>query len=209
MAKTRVLVVLMSMVSLAVVGVVPQLAGAAGPGPQPATGTYETPIGRSPIVAPDPDDPTKLLAQTSNSTNFGGTFTGSTQYFGTVTYDPVTKESEGNLVEVFTGTVADLGAGTVTFKEHFTQDATQLTLLDAAIVSATGPLRGLTGLLHFEGRSDAYGVGAGTYSGTIDTSQLDPEPVTTNVPLTASPTTPPAAPPAPALAPVTPAAYTG
>ena len=109
---------------------------------------------------------------------------------------------------MFTGVVAGVGTGTVTFAEHFTSGPTDstpegsgLTLLDADITGATGELRGLTGHLHFEGESDANSVGTGTYVGTIDASQVVPDSTTTTV----EPTT--TSEPAPAT--VTRPAYTG
>ena len=77
---------------------------------------------------------------------YTGTFSGTSTLSGTLTLHP---DGTANFhdIEVFTGTVNGV-AGTVTFALNGRGDASSVVSATAAIVSATGGLAGLHGVLH-------------------------------------------------------------
>jgi hypothetical protein len=75
--------------------------------------------------------------------------------------------SFGPAREVFTGTVAGVGTGTVVFAETATGDPLGNFRVDAVAVSGTGDLAGLHAHLVFVGACDAGGNCSGTYTGVI------------------------------------------
>jgi hypothetical protein len=99
---------------------------------------------------------------------YTGTFNGTSTLSGTLTLHP---DGTANFrdVEIFTGTVNGI-AGTATFALDGRGDASSPTVVSAtaAIVSATGGLAGLHGVLHEDAVVLDPAVGpVGTYSGQI------------------------------------------
>jgi hypothetical protein len=97
---------------------------------------------------------------------WGGDFTGATQFQGTFIIDPQ-GNIRGHATEKFTGTVSGVGSGTVLFEDEATVSAAGVVHVDATITHGSGGLAHLSGLLVFDGTSAADLSSAGTYMGQI------------------------------------------
>jgi hypothetical protein len=109
------------------------------------------------------------IIELSATVLYTGTFAGTSTLSGTLTLHP---DGTANFrdVEIFTGTVNGI-TGTVTFALDGRGDASSPTVVSAtaAIMSATGGLAGLHGLLHEDAVVLDPAVGpVGTYSGLIE-----------------------------------------
>ena len=77
----------------------------------------------------------------------------------------------GQLDETFTGSVAGVGTGTLTFVEQVVQStATGELTISAEITHGTSALSALRGALHFTGSTDTSENGGGAYTGRFTTS---------------------------------------
>jgi hypothetical protein len=81
--------------------------------------------------------------------------------------DYKTYSGPGTVDEVFTGSVAGVGAGHLHFAETYT-DTNGNVSVDCTIVSGDGALAALRGTMHFAGSGvPATGAGRGTYVATF------------------------------------------
>jgi hypothetical protein len=141
-----------------------QTAATAGSGSIELSGTTST-------LDPGTGPPCRLLGQSLLScestgfiTGFSGTLVGSSSTASSVLINCNTGLYQGAGTEIFTGSVAGVGSGTLTMRLHVsgsvTADCSELTSFEgrAVVVDATGDLAGLNGTLNFEGS---------TYTGSL------------------------------------------
>src|SRR5262249_12980093 len=101
-------------------------------------------------------------------TGFTGTLVGSSNTASRVLIDCKTGRHHGEGTEVFTGSVAGVGSGTLTWRLHFsggvTADCSEFTSFfgRGVVVDATGDLARLNGTLNFETTSESS-----TYTGSL------------------------------------------
>ena len=137
----------------------------ADPGHTPkVSGDWSNPVGAciGHIIEVDPT--TGDLLSCSGTSDWTGTWTGSTTW--TLTGDiSLTAGGSGRIDEVFTGHSPDGRAGTLTFVEQFTLDATGHIDITGKIVDSSGQLAGSHGHAHWVGTANLDGSGRGTYSG--------------------------------------------
>jgi hypothetical protein len=94
-----------------------------------------------------------------------GTWTGITHYRAHGTYDVLTGDSTGTLIETFHGHDRDSRRGTLTFEESYTLvGATSAIHIDTHIIDATGDFTHARGKATFDG-TDNIATGFGTYTG--------------------------------------------
>src|SRR3954468_21215691 len=127
-------------------------------------GTWTNPVGAcvQHIVEFDPATGDITCTGTSEWT---GTWSGSTTWTFTGKLDPATCAGSGDIDEVFTGH-AGRKHGKLTFHEHMTLDAAGNIDIRGKIVTGSGQLAGSSGRARWVGTSSAVdGSGEGTYSG--------------------------------------------
>ncbi len=160
MSSTRRLrLLVLALVALA--AVVGATGGAASP-PTSASGafTYTSSSFNSIRV-----DGSNLIVDLSATVAYTGTFSGTSTLQGTLI---IHADGSANFhdVETFTGTVNGVG-GTVTFNLAGSNGPDSVVHATAAIISATGGLGGLHGVLHEVGTVPSPTGPVGTYSGQI------------------------------------------
>ena len=141
-------------------------AAAADHRPQPSKlkGRWSNPVGAcvAHIIRTDPA--TGDLLSCSGTSDWTGTWKGSTTW--TLTGDvSLTTGGSGRIDEVFTGRARDGRKGKLRFVEHFTLDAAGNIDIKGKIVKSSGKLAGSNGHARWIGKANADGSGAGTYSG--------------------------------------------
>jgi len=124
-------------------------------------------------------DPIAITSTVKHPAYVTVTFTGASRWSGDLTgptsYSARARVDQrgaltGVIHERFTGRLADVGTGTLTFTEHFRQDPTGALTIDAQVTAATGQLAGVRGTLHFTGHTDQQGVGGDRYTGHLSES---------------------------------------
>jgi hypothetical protein len=106
-----------------------------------------------------------LIIDLSATAAYTGTFTGTSTIHGILIVRPDGAATFHD-VEVFTGTVNGV-AGTVTFRLNGSNDSSLEVQATATIVSATGGLAGLHGVLHEIGTVVIPSGPVGTYTGQV------------------------------------------
>jgi hypothetical protein len=127
-------------------------------------GDWTNPVGACVAHITNVDPATGDLLGCTGTSDWTGTWTGSTTWTLTGRVS-LTTGGSGQIEEVFTGHAADGRAGTLTFIEHFTLDATGHIDIKGRIVQSTGGLAGSRGYARWVGTANADGSGVGTYSG--------------------------------------------
>jgi hypothetical protein len=127
-------------------------------------GDWTNPVGACVAHITSVDPATGDLLGCTGTSDWTGTWTGSTTWTLTGRVS-LTTGGSGRIDEVFTGHAADGRAGTLTFVEHFTLDATGHIDVTGRIVRSSGGLAGSRGHAHWVGTANADGSGIGTYSG--------------------------------------------
>jgi hypothetical protein len=160
MSKTTRLCLLLVplVVLLAVVGTT----GATASAPTSASGTFTYTSSTFNSIR---EDGGNLIIDLSGTVSYTGTFTGTSALHGTLILH-ANGSANFHDVEVFTGTVNGV-PGTVTFNLSGSNDAAINLKATNAIVSATGELAGLHGVLSMVGSVQIPGGPFGTYSGQI------------------------------------------
>ena len=110
-----------------------------------------------------------LIVELSATASYTGTFTGTSTLRGILI---IHADGSANFhdVETFTGTVNGV-PGTVTFNLNGSNDAALVVHATATIISASGGLAGLHGVLHEIGTVVIPTGPVGTYSGEIEIAQ--------------------------------------
>ena len=127
-------------------------------------GAWTNPVGACVAHIIDVDPATGDLLKCSGTSDWTGTWKGSTTW--TLTGDiSLTTGGSGRIREVFKGRTRDGRQGKLTFVEHFTLDAAGHIDIKGKIVKGSGRLAGSHGHAHWIGTANADGSGAGTYSG--------------------------------------------
>jgi hypothetical protein len=127
-------------------------------------GDWSNPVGACVAHIIEVDPTTGDLLSCSGTSDWTGTWKGSTTW--TLTGDvSLTTGGSGRIDEVFTGRARDGRKGKLTFVEHFTLDATGHIDIKGRIVKSSGRLAGSYGHARWVGTANADGSGAGTYSG--------------------------------------------
>jgi hypothetical protein len=85
------------------------------------------------------------------SSTYSGDLRGETRYQGTSVYDPNTKTFKSEQIEVFTGTLRNVGRGTLTF-DMLTDTAADASLeITGTVIRGTADLASTRGTIHFVG----------------------------------------------------------
>lgn len=127
-------------------------------------GSWSNPVGAcvAHIIKADPT--TGDLLSCSGTSDWTGTWTGSTTW--TLTGDvSLTTGGSGRIREVFRGHGPHGRKGKLTFVEHFMLDAAGRIDIKGKIVRSSGGLAGSRGHARWVGTTKADGSGSGTYSG--------------------------------------------
>jgi hypothetical protein len=127
-------------------------------------GAWSDPVGACLAHVVSFDPATGALTCTGTS-DWTGTWAGSTTWTLTGRQDPVSGTVTGRIDEVFKGRARRAGRGTLTFVEQLTIDPTGNTDIRGHIVRGSAALAGSRGHAHWTGHSNADGSGSGTYSG--------------------------------------------
>jgi hypothetical protein len=137
-------------------------AGATASQPTAASGTVGNTSASFNSIRPAGDN---LIVDVSATASYTGTFSGTSTISGTLI---IHGDGSANFhdVEVFTGTVNGV-SGTVVFNLNGSNDALLVVHATATIVSATGELAGMHGVLHEVGTVVIPTGPVGTYSGQI------------------------------------------
>jgi hypothetical protein len=158
--SSRVRLLLVPLVALIAVAAVAGAAAASPPTPVSGTVANTSATFNSARTAGD-----NLIIDVSATAAYAGSFVGTSTINGTLILHADGSASFHD-VEVFTGTVNGV-AGTVTFNLNGYNDAELAVHATATIVSASGGLAGLHGVLHELGTVVIPTGPAGTYSGQI------------------------------------------
>jgi hypothetical protein len=127
-------------------------------------GHLEQPVGACVAHIIKVDPATGDLLSCSGTSDWTGTWTGSTTW--TLTGDvSLTTGGSGRIREVFHGRSPHGRKGKLTFLEHFTLDAAGHIDIKGKIVKSSGALAGSRGRARWIGTANADGSGSGTYSG--------------------------------------------
>jgi hypothetical protein len=127
-------------------------------------GKWSNPVGACVAHIIKTDPATGDLLGCSGTSDWTGTLNGSTTW--TLTGDvSLTTGGSGRIEEVFTGRARDGRKGKLTFREHFTLDATGHIDIKGKIVKSSGSLAGSYGHARWIGTANADGSGTGRYSG--------------------------------------------
>ena len=129
-----------------------------------AHGAWTDPVGACLAHVVSFDPATGALTCTGTS-DWTGTWAGSTTWTLTGRQDPVSGAITGRIHEVFKGRARRVGRGTLTFVERVTIDAAGTTDIRGRIVRGSAALAGSRGHAHWTGHSNADGSGSGAYSG--------------------------------------------
>lgn len=127
-------------------------------------GKWSNPVGAcvAHIITTDPT--TGDLLSCSGTSDWTGTWKGSTTW--TLTGDvSLTTGGSGRIEEVFTGRTRDGRHGRLRFVEHFNLDAAGNIDIKGKIVKSFGELAGSYGHARWIGTANADGSGTGSYSG--------------------------------------------
>jgi hypothetical protein len=141
-------------------------AAAADHRPQPSKlkGRWSNPVGACVAHIIKTDPATGDLLSCSGTSDWTGTWKGSTTW--TLTGDvSLTTGGSGRIDEVFTGRARDGRKGKLRFIEHFTLDTAGNIDIKGKMVKSSGKLAGSNGHARWIGKANADGSGAGTYSG--------------------------------------------
>jgi hypothetical protein len=103
----------------------------------------------------------------TGGTRWDGNLAGDTKFTIKGVASTTTFANSGTIRETFTGKVDGIGEGTLSFVEAFTETETGALTLYATVVSGTGDLRGVQGVLRFTGQVADAGEGTGTYDGAL------------------------------------------
>jgi hypothetical protein len=108
-------------------------------------------------------DPPLIIYSTGNEPNvfgyrgssrYSGDLDGKTSYHGTTVENPKTKTFKSEQIERFTGTLRNVGAGTLTF-DMLTDTAADGSLkITGTVLRSTGDLASVRGTIHFVGTTD-------------------------------------------------------
>jgi hypothetical protein len=134
-------------------------------GSKKVKGTWVNPVGScvQHIISFDPATGDLVCTGTSDWT---GTWKGSTAWKLTGNQDPGSGAVSGRIAEVFTGRAADGRKGGLTFVEHLELDAEGNIDITGHITHSCGALTGSSGHAHWVGTSSvADGSGHGPYTG--------------------------------------------
>ena len=163
MARPQFRIFLLTLVAvLALVGVT----GAAAAPLTSASGTFTT-TSATATSARSADGNT--IIDLSATLSYTGTFNGTSTLHGILIFHP-NGSANFHDVETFTGTVNGV-PGTVTFNLNGSNDAALVVHATATIISASGGLAGLHGVLHEVGTVVIPTGPVGTYSGEIEIAQ--------------------------------------
>ena len=140
--------------------------GAAASPPTPATGTVGNTSATFNSVRTAGGN---LIVELSATASYTGTFTGTSTLSGILI---IHADGSANFhdIETFTGTVNGV-PGTVTFNLNGSNDSALVVHATATIISASGGLAGLHGVLHEIGTVVIPTGPVGTYSGEIEIAQ--------------------------------------
>jgi hypothetical protein len=163
---TKVLMVFAALAAIALVAT----SGAAASPPTPASGTFTT---TSATFNSMREAGGNTIIDLSSTIAYTGTFTGTSTVHGLLIFHsdgvgPQFPPWRGNFhdVEIFTGTVNGV-PGTVTFNLKGSNDPSGAVKATYTIVSATGELAGLHGVLSQVGKIETPSGPFGTYTGQI------------------------------------------
>jgi hypothetical protein len=135
-------------------------------GPTKVKGAWTNPVGACVQHIISFDSATGATKCTGTS-NWKGTWKGSTKWTFTGTLNASTGEGSGRVDEVFTGRARDGRRGRLIFVEHITLGSGGATDIKGRIVGSCGGLAGSHGRAHWVGTTSATdGSGSGTYSGS-------------------------------------------
>jgi hypothetical protein len=127
-------------------------------------GKWSNPVGACVTHVIKVDPATGDLLSCSGTSDWTGTWKGSTKW--TLTGDvSLTTGGSGRIDEVFTGRARDGRKGKLTFREHFSLDASGNIDIKGKILKSSAKLEGSRGRAHWIGIANADGSGSGTYSG--------------------------------------------
>jgi len=127
-------------------------------------GKWTNPVGACVAHIINVDPTTGDLLSCTGTSDWTGTWKGSTKW--TLTGDvSLTTGGSGRIDEVFKGRARDGRTGKLTFVEHFTLDAAGHIDIKGKIVKSSGKLAGSQGHARWIGTANADGSGSGTYSG--------------------------------------------
>ncbi len=156
-ARARPLLVLV----VAVLGLAGVTSAVAAP-PTPASGTFTYTSSSFNSIRSAGDN---TIIDTTGTVSYTGTFTGTSTLQGTLI---IHADGSANFhdVETFTGTVNGV-PGTVTFNLAGRNDSAGVVRARETIVSATGALAGLQGVLEEVGTVPSFNGPEGTYTGQI------------------------------------------
>src|SRR3954451_21172692 len=111
-------------------------------------------------------DPATGDLKCTGTSEWTGTWKGSTKWTLTGNMDPATSQTTGRIDEVFKGKIADGRKGKLTFVEKMTLDPQGNIDIHGHIVGSSGGLAGAHGKAHWTGTSSTTdGSGKGPYSG--------------------------------------------
>ena len=162
--RHRTVAILLALTTLVPLAVAPVVAWAKGPTTaSKVRGRWTDPVGACAghVVSLDPATGAIVCTRTSRWT---GTWNGSTKWTLTRILDPSSAAVSGRVDEVFTGDAAGGRAGTLTFVESLSIDASGGTSIRGHITNSSGALAGSSGHASWIGISAQDGSGSGTYS---------------------------------------------
>jgi len=162
--RHRTVAILLALTTLVPLAVAPVVASAKGPTTaSKVRGRWTDPVGACAghVVSLDPATGAIVCTGTSRWT---GTWNGSTKWTLTRILDPSSAAVSGRIDEVFTGDAAGGRAGTLTFVESLSIDASGGTSIRGHITNSSGALAGSSGHASWIGISAQDGSGSGTYS---------------------------------------------
>jgi hypothetical protein len=132
--------------------------------PSKVRGKWSNPVGACVAHITRVDPTTGDVLGCSGTSDWTGTWTGSTGW--TLTgYVSLTSGGSGRIHEVFKGRAHDGRKGRLTFVERFTLDASGHIDIKGTIVKGFGELAGSSGHARWVGTANADGSGSGTYTG--------------------------------------------
>jgi hypothetical protein len=127
-------------------------------------GKWTNPVGACVAHVLEVDPTTGDLLSCSGTSDWTGTWKGSTKWTLTGRVS-LTAGGSGRIDEVFKGRARDGREGKLTFREHFTLDASAEIDIKGKIVKSSGKLEGSHGHARWIGTANPDGSGNGTYSG--------------------------------------------
>jgi hypothetical protein len=146
------------------VALVASNASAGDPHSSKVKGAWSNPVGACVAHIIKVDPATGDLLSCSGTSDWTGTWKGSTKW--TLSGDvSLTTGGSGRIHEVFKGRARDGRKGKLIFTEHFTLDAAGHIDITGKIRKSSGGLAGSHGHARWIGTANADGSGSGTYSG--------------------------------------------